>query len=85
MEQATTYFTRRARQERDCAGAAGSAQARGAHLELAMRFVKKAIEPALWRHWTEQKPCSSDDLALALSDAYALPRDPAFEELLEAI
>ena len=85
MEQATSYFTRRAREERDCAAAAGSAQARGAHLGLAMRFVKKAVEPALWRHWDERGQHSPDDLSTALADAYPIPGDAAFEELLKAI
>lgn len=96
METASTYFTRRARQERVNAAGAGSAEARSAHLELAFRLVRKATKPALWGGRSEelpeaqplmgeQKPDPADDVASVLVNALPLPPSGAFEDLLKAV
>lgn len=93
MEAAIAYFTRRARQERASAAEAESAEARSAHLELAYRLVRLATEPSLWGGWSEKAGVAANDLhqdilndvAVALDDAFPLPRAGAFEELLEAV
>lgn len=96
METASTYFTRRARQERTNAAEAVSAEARTAHLELALRLVRIATEPALWRAWSgslrggqavprEQKTEHMEDVGGALVDAFPLPAPGAFEDLLNAV
>lgn len=48
METASTYYARRAQQERESAERAASAQARRAHLELAFRLVNFATDPVPW-------------------------------------
>jgi hypothetical protein len=96
METANTYFTRRARQERASAAAAASAEARRAHLELALRLVRVATEPALWRTWSESSAHGgaitphdrAADLiktANGLTGAFPLPGTEGFEHLLAAV
>ena len=91
METASTYFTRRAREERAVAADAGSAQARKAHLELAMRLVRVATEPALWTRSGDPSTPSegapqpgSAELKNALASAFPLPPSDSFEYLLQA-
>ena len=92
MEAAAAYFTRRARQERTSAAEAGSAEARSAHLELALRLVRVATESPLWSGWSEEAgPVAHgqdqdvlNDVAVALDDAFPLPGAGAFDELLDA-
>lgn len=88
METASSYFTRRARQERAEAANSASAEARKAHLELALRLVRAAIEPALWV-WSgsavadHQTKDGVADIGNALADAFPLPPSGTFESLLE--
>lgn len=90
METASKYFTRRAQQERAKAADASSAAARKAHLELAFRLVRLAVEPALWA-WSEraiahhQSAHGVQDISHALVGAFPLPRSEAFETLLEVL
>jgi hypothetical protein len=91
VETASTYFTRRARQERTNAADAHSSEARKAHLELAFRLVRVATEPALWE-WSQNGEAGSlahhrvqaglDD---ALAGAFPLPASGSFDHLLEAV
>jgi hypothetical protein len=83
MEAATAYFTRRAREERTSAASAASAEARSAHLELALRLVKVATEPA--RPAPHGNDNSHGEVGGALDDAFPLPPSDAFEDLLQAI
>ena len=95
METPSTYFTRRAGQERSNAAFATSADARRAHLELAVRLVKVATEPALWSVWSATRlPLSAipgrmtagaSDLHNALAGAFPLPTSSSFEALLGAV
>ena len=90
METASIYFTRRARQERAKAAAAGSAEARKAHLELALRLVKVAMRPALWARPenanAQHRPSAGvTDISHALAGAFPLLRSDAFESLLDAM
>ncbi len=96
MENPSTYFTRRAGQERARAAEAASAEARKAHIELAFRLVSLATEPASWRASLErldtthaegsrQTAVSRSDVGRALVDAFALPASGAFANLLKAI
>jgi hypothetical protein len=94
VETASTYFTRRARQERANAVAAASAEARKAHLELAFRLVRVATAPAAWassEYWSVEVGvvCNlaaggQTDMSDALTSAFPLPRADGFERLLEA-
>lgn len=96
METASTYFTRRARQERTNAAEALSAEARSAHLELALRLVRIATEPALWGGWylgarerqplaAEQEADPVDDVGNALVGAFPLPPPGTFDDLLKLV
>ena len=96
METASTYFTRRARQERASAAAAASAEARKVHLELALRLVRVATEPALGRTWSDYSAHGAAitpygraaDLmktADGLTGAFPLPGTEGFEHLLAAV
>lgn len=95
METASTYFTRRARQERAKAADANSAEARMAHLELAFRLVRVTTQYPSWRdcpenmsHGTpthESATLASNDLENVLSVAIPLPSTDAFEGLLDAL
>ena len=85
METASTYFTRRARQERTSALEAASAEARTAHLEMAFRLVKVATEPA--RSFSEQRGHNDnvvDGLGAPLRRAFPLPTSDDFQHLLDA-
>ncbi len=95
METRTAYLTRRARQERTTAIEATSAEARAAHLEMAVRLARAATEPALWQEWSAQTegPTFSQQLirraaakvACALAAAFPLRPIVEFECLLEQI
>ena len=97
MENPSTYFTRRAGQERARAAEAVSAEARTAHIELAFRLVNLATDPATWRASEEgpnatpagaaarQTAVSRSEVGKALVDAFALPTAGAFANLLQAI
>lgn len=95
METASTYFTRRARQERAKAADANSAEARKAHLELALRLVRAATERPLWTEWPEdlprgtpahhEAPIARRDVSNALTNAFPLLPSGAFELLLRAV
>jgi hypothetical protein len=84
VETASRYFTRRAQQERAKAAKAASAESRKAHLELALRMVTIAIEPALCV-WTEGSPGGVSEIRNALACAYALPLPDSFESMLEPV
>ncbi|WP_308515670.1 hypothetical protein [Sphingomonas flavescens] len=89
METASTYFTRRAREERTSALDAASSEARTAHLEMALRLVKVATEPAnglreinaLYGHNDNAR----DDLGHSLRSAFPVVRSDEFQELLDAV
>jgi hypothetical protein len=96
METASSYFTRRARQERAKAIDAVSAEARSAHLELALRLVRIATQPALWSGWSSpvdgqstgaRRPTAEGtrDVGYALAGAYPTPAPGTFEDLLKAV
>jgi hypothetical protein len=96
METASSYFTRRARQERASAAAAASAEARKLHLELALRLVRVATEPALWSTWSEclahggaitphDRAAGLSTMADGLTGAFPLPGTEGFEHLLAAV
>jgi len=95
VETASTYFTRRAGQERANAANAASPGARRAHLELAFRLVRIATEPALWRAWAAQLPrgdvarremaAGRSQVAKTLDGAFPLSPSGAFERLLDAV
>ena len=95
MDTASTYFTRRAREERAKAADAASPEARKAHLQLALRLVRVATEPALWA-WAEassgegavahqQSGGELTDMGSTLAGAFPLPPFASFEHLLEAM
>jgi hypothetical protein len=88
METASTYFTRRARQERTSALEAASAEARTAHLEMAFRLVTIATQPALWGQ-NAATPNGHNDNAHktgdALREAFPLPAADDFQHLLNAV
>lgn len=86
METASTYFTRRAGEERRCAVDASSAAARSAHLEMAVRLVRAAVQPS----WTELSSSEHEASLVkgvdsALRDAFPLPAAAAFQHLLAAV
>jgi hypothetical protein len=83
MEAAIAYFTRRARQERTRAASAASAEARSAHLELALRLVKVATQAA--PPAPHHNDNCLDEVAGALDDAFPVPPSSEFDELLNAI
>lgn len=95
VEAASTYFTRRASQERVNAANATSPGARRAHLELAFRLVRIATEPALWRTWAGQLSGGSvarpeiaegkSQVASTLAGAFPLAPPGPFERLLDAV
>lgn len=84
MEMAGTYFAKRARQERVKAADAASPQARKSHLELALRLVNVATEPASWckPRRTLARGTGIDD---ALSGAFPVQSFDPFKSLLEAL
>ena len=85
METASTYYTRRACQERANALEAVSAEARTAHLEMAFRLVTVATKQALWGPQTGHNDNAIDEVGEALRDAYPLPEADEFQQLLEAV
>ena len=85
METASTYYTRRARQERASAVDAVSAEARTAHLEMAFRLVTVATKPALWGGVTGQNDNAIDEVGEALRDAFPVTPNDDFQQLLDAV
>ena len=94
MENPSTYFTRRAGQERARAAEATSAEARRAHIEMAFRLVSLATDPVSWRASLDglnappaarRSVVSRSEVGKVLVDAFALPVSGAFANLLEAI
>lgn len=95
METASTYFTRRARQERTNAADAASAEARTAHLELALRLVRLATGSAFCSGWSDGAAAGApayrqnsnlvEGLGTALGDAFPLSATGPFEQLLNAM
>ena len=82
METASTYFTRRAREERNCAADASSAIARSAHLELALRLVSAAVNAVSGSRSFEVNPV---DVRGALRNAFPVPANAGFQNLLAAV
>jgi hypothetical protein len=86
METASTYYTRRAREERASAIEAASAEARTAHLEIAFRLVKVATEPAhLFSQPRGHNDNGVDGLSAPLRRAFPLPKSDDFRHLLDAV
>ena len=86
METASTYYTRRAREERTSALDASSAEARTAHLEMAFRLVKVATEPAhLFSEARGHNDNAIEGLSAPLRRAFPLPKPDDFQHLLDAV
>ena len=85
METASTYYTRRARQERASAVDAISPEARTAHLEMAFRLVTIATKPALWGRQTGHNDNAFDEMAEALRDVFPATATDEFQHLLDAV
>ena len=93
METTSTYYTRRAREERANAVEAASAEARTAHLEMAFRLVKAATQPSIWSQW--YRPLSGvprghndnavTEMSAALRDAFPVQSADDFQQLLDAV
>ena len=83
METASTYFTRRAREERTSALDAASAEARTAHLEMALRLVKVATEPRPL--FAEARDLNDNELSAPLRSAFPLRQSNDFQHLLDAL
>jgi hypothetical protein len=95
-EPTTTYFTRRARQERAQAAETASPEARKAHLELAFRYVRVATESrlcdplfadlSLVREASHRRSAAvGGNLGQAMGHAFSLPQSGVFADLLDAI
>ena len=87
MEAPSTYFTKRARQERASAIGATSSEARTAHLELAVRLVSVATRPPPLKdfvddHEREVSRDRADNLRKALHKAFRRQNAADFEQLL---
>ena len=96
MDLSEPYLRERARAERTIAGEARSPEARKAHLELAVRYVKAAEALYVSTREAEVDDLSSfeqmtqptttrDDLEPALRSAFPLPTSGAFLDLLKVI
>ena len=95
LEPLEPYFRERARAERAIAGEAGSPEARKAHLELAVRYVKVAEALYVSNRGEMDGQSSSEirattvtspaDLRPALRSAFPLPDSGAFLDLLQVI
>ena len=97
MDRSEPYLRGRAQAERAIAGDASSPQARRAHLELALRYVKAAealyVSTRGSTGFTElpssepeaRRMITPTDLAPALSSAFPLPASGAFADLLSEI
>lgn len=95
MEPTEPYFRERARIERTIAGEARSSEARKAHLELAVRYVKVAEALYVSTHAEMDHPSTAEEtdlprtgqveLGLALRSAFPLPGSGAFLDLLKVI
>jgi hypothetical protein len=97
MEQSEFYFRERAQAERAIACDTSSPQARRAHLELALRYVKAAealyvstrgsvelSEPSS-REQGIRPAITPSELAPALGGAFPLPASGAFSDLLSML
>ena len=86
METASTYYTRRAREERTTALDAASAEARTAHLEIAFRLVKVATEPThMFSQPRGQNDNAANELGGPLRRAFPLRETDDFQHLLDAV
>lgn len=95
MEPSEPYFRERARIERTVAGEARSSEARKAHLELAVRYVKVAEALYVSNHAKVDDPSPPEEtalprtgqveLGLALRSTFPLPGSGAFLDLLKVI
>ena len=97
MDTLEPYFRNRAREERAIADGSSSPEARRAHLELAVRYVKAAEALFVSTRGStevaqkgttegEAKPRISDtELRPALSKAFPLPPSGAFADLLSVL
>lgn len=96
MQSTSTYFTRRAGQERAKAAEAASAEARKAHMELALRLASLATDPVSWRASLRgldatnagaprQPAVSRSQVRKVLVDAFSVPASGSFANLLQAI
>ena len=97
MEPSESHCRTRARAERDIAEKASSAEARRAHLELALRYEKLAeglhldgsslteIAEAPLRTDEPHPHTGPTELGRAFRSAFSLPKSGAFSDLLRAI
>ena len=95
MEPLEPYFRERARTERTVASEARSPEARKAHLELAVRYVKAAealymsaraeADHASTRKQRSEPTTAPADLEPMLRGAFPLPASGAFLDLLKVI
>ena len=85
METASTYYTRRACQERASASEAISAEARTAHLEMAFRLVTVATKPALWGPQNGHNDNAVEEIGETLRDAFPVTPTEDFQHLLDAV
>ena len=85
METVTLYFTRRAREERTNAADASSAEARTAHMELALRLVRVATESMDRMDAGKQLHSHVEDVSGALGGAFPLQSADCFDHLLRAV
>ena len=97
MDTLEPYFRNRAREERAIADESSSPEARRAHLELAVRYVKAAealfvstrgsmdlAEQVTAERETRPRVCDTE-LRPALSKAFPLPSSGAFSDLLSGL
>jgi hypothetical protein len=97
MDSTPRHFSRRAQEERATAEKASSAEARRAHLELAFRYERIAVELHFGVAELQAREDSSAgshhigrsygraELARAIRSAFPLPTSGAFPDLLDAI
>ena len=85
METASTYYTRRAREERTCALEAASAEARTAHIEMAFRLVTVATKPAQRTAQAGHNDNAVYEVGEALRDAFPVTATDEFQQLLDAV
>lgn len=97
VHQEENYFRSRARAERTTAEEASSPEARRAHLELALRYVKAAealyvrtrgsteVSGPVLREQPSPPAIDPANLEEALSKAFPLPASGAFSDLLSVI
>ena len=85
METASTYYTRRACQERASAFEAVSAEARTAHLEMAFRLVTVATRPPMWGPQDGHNDNAVEEIGETLRDAFPVTPADDFQHLLDAV